>query len=157
MLSGHEGTTCSLCTNRGDGGVHRTRLGLLYHLSLFHNQVEGLVPPNHRIVQPHAKRSQHKKILKTNNKELLKVQEPSPILKSPLKSPLKKAGLDIYRCHLPGCTFVPRLPSRQQMYAHYGLEHYRRAVLEELLEASWAVLGASGGTLGPSWDILRPS
>ena len=32
-----------------------------------------------------------------------------------------------------------------------------RAFLEELLEASWAVLGASGGPLGPSWAILMPS
>ena len=32
-----------------------------------------------------------------------------------------------------------------------------RVLLEDLLEASWAVLEASWGPLGPSWAILRPS
>ena len=37
----------------------------------------------------------------------------------------KRKGSDKFSCPLPGCTFVPRLASKQQMYAHYGIEHYR--------------------------------
>ena len=29
------------------------------------------------------------------------------------------------QCALEGCGFRPRLASRLQMYAHYGMEHYR--------------------------------
>ena len=32
---------------------------------------------------------------------------------------------DKFCCPLPDCGFVPRLASKQQMYAHYGMEHYR--------------------------------
>ena len=37
----------------------------------------------------------------------------------------KRKGSDKFSCPLPGCAFVPRLASKQQMYAHYGIEHYR--------------------------------
>ena len=32
---------------------------------------------------------------------------------------------DKFCCPLPGCGFIPRLASKQQMYAHYEMEHYR--------------------------------
>jgi hypothetical protein len=43
----------------------------------------------------------------------------------------KKAAVDKFLCPVAGCGFRPRLRCRLLMYAHYGTEHWRAAVMEQ--------------------------
>ena len=39
--------------------------------------------------------------------------------------------IDKFVCNIGSCQFKPRLPSKLQMYAHYGMEHYRWVEAQE--------------------------
>ena len=113
IISKFEDTICSLCSSKKR---FKSQLSLLYHLALFHNEVEKYLPKEHHVFKQTSRdaSSVKAKVVKCDNKKIG--------LKSMLDGSEK---VDKFKCRFEKCQFVPRFRKRIEMYGHYGIEHFR--------------------------------